>query len=136
MSEFSIQRSDKSSGPTVLQRNTAKLAKRLPGSRATMLQGYWATNEILKTMAPRLHGSENLELPGYLAVSRKVKLSEVLSNVVPWFRRSRFKSDTPQLQLAEKRQTKPTAEACETNPIVKRNAMHMASKHLRQCANA
>ncbi|MED6214341.1 hypothetical protein PIB30_102134 [Stylosanthes scabra] len=66
-------------------------------------------------MAPRLHGSQNLELAGYHTVSRKVKLSVVLGNVIPWFWRSRFRSDTPQHQLAEKRQTKPTAEASGTD---------------------
>ncbi|MED6176802.1 hypothetical protein PIB30_091776 [Stylosanthes scabra] len=43
-----------------------------------------------KTMAPRLHGTKEPELLGYLDVSRKVKLSEVLGNVVPWLQRSRF----------------------------------------------
>ncbi|MED6141075.1 hypothetical protein PIB30_099739, partial [Stylosanthes scabra] len=68
-------------------------------------------------MALRLHGTKEPELLGYLAVSRKVKLSEVLGNVVSWLRRSWFRSDSPQLQLAEKWQTKRTAEACETNPM-------------------
>ncbi|MED6213299.1 hypothetical protein PIB30_091829 [Stylosanthes scabra] len=36
-----------------------------------------------------------------------------------------------QTSVSRKTANKPIAEACETNPMVKRNAMHKALKHLR-----
>ncbi|MED6185797.1 hypothetical protein PIB30_060568 [Stylosanthes scabra] len=62
MSEFSIQRPHKSSGPTVPERNREEITKKLPSSRATMLRSYWATYEIQRPwhrgyMDPRIQSS-------------------------------------------------------------------------------